>query len=85
MVLFENPSENSAFLKGLYLTDCFAWTGKVDVSRDAKPLVEISSVLGHEGWVFGYQSVVNTDGWKFDKTNFAMGFTSGDFVFHTTV
>lgn len=57
-----------------------------DVNIDlAGPTINTSAVVGYEGWLAGYQLAFDTQKSKLEENNFAIGYTSGDFVLHTNV
>lgn len=57
-----------------------------DVNVDlAGPLINASGVFGYQGWLAGYQTAFDTQKSKITTNNFALGYTSGDFVLHTNV
>ena len=57
-----------------------------DVNIDlAGPLINASGVVGHQGWLAGYQLAFDTQKNKLTGNNFALGYTTGDFVLHTNV
>lgn len=57
-----------------------------DVNVDLKgPLVNASAVLGYEGWLAGYQTAFDSQNAKLTANNFALGYTTKDFVLHTAV
>jgi len=57
-----------------------------DVNVDlAGPLVNASAVLGYQGWLAGYQTAFDTQKSKLCTNNFALGYTTKDFVLHTAV
>jgi hypothetical protein len=49
------------------------------------PVMNTSAVLGHAGWLAGVQAAYDTSKGKLVKNNFALGYTSGDFVLHSNV
>ena len=49
------------------------------------PLVNASAVVGHKGWLAGYQLAFDTGKSKLTKNNFCLGYSTGDFVLHTNV
>lgn len=58
----------------------------VDVDFDfAGPTVHGAAVVGYNGWLAGYQMAFDTAKSKLAKSNFAVGYTSGDFTLHTCV
>ncbi|KAJ8910808.1 hypothetical protein NQ315_014516 [Exocentrus adspersus] len=63
---------------------------KVAINADAKlassgPIVEASAVVGYQGWLAGYKAAFDTQKNKLTQNNFALGFSTTDFVLHTTV
>lgn len=57
-----------------------------DVDFDfAGPTINGSAVLGYQGWLAGYQMAFDTSKSKLAKSNFAVGYTTGDFTLHTSV
>lgn len=57
-----------------------------DVNVDlAGPLINASGVFGYQGWLAGYQTAFDTQKSKITTNNFALGYTTGDFVLHTSV
>ena len=49
------------------------------------PLMNLSAVLGYQGWLGGYQTAFDSQEGKLVKNNFALGYASKDFVLHTAV
>ncbi|XP_037960926.1 voltage-dependent anion-selective channel isoform X2 [Teleopsis dalmanni] len=57
-----------------------------DVNIDLKgPLINSSLVLGYQGWLAGYQTAFDTQNSKLAANNFALGYSTKDFVLHTAV
>ncbi|XP_050394654.1 voltage-dependent anion-selective channel protein 2 [Patella vulgata] len=57
-----------------------------DVDFDfAGPTIHGAAVLGYTGWLAGYQMSFDTSKSKLTKSNFAVGYTSGDFTLHTNI
>lgn len=57
-----------------------------DVGLDlAGPLINASAVVGYQGWLAGYQVGFDSKENKLKQNNFALGYTTGDFVLHTSV
>lgn len=42
-------------------------------------------MAGYEGWLAGYQMTFDTAKSKMTKSNFAVGYKTGDFQLHTNV
>ena len=49
------------------------------------PLVNASAVVGHQGWLAGYELAFDSGKSKLTKNNFCLGYSVGDFVLHTNV
>lgn len=49
------------------------------------PIVNTSAVVGHNGWLAGYQTAYDSSKGKVVKNNFALGYSSGDFILHSNV
>lgn len=49
------------------------------------PIINTSAVIGHAGWLAGIQAAYDSSKGKLVKNNFALGFSSGDFVLHSNV
>lgn len=57
-----------------------------DVNVDlAGPLVNASGVFGYQGWLAGYQVAFDSQKSKVTANNFAVGYSTGDFILHTNV
>lgn len=57
-----------------------------DVNIDLSgPLINASAVVDYQGWLAGYQLAFDTQKSKLTGNNFALGYTTGDFVLHTNV
>lgn len=57
-----------------------------DVDIDVKsPVLNVSSVLGLKGWLVGVQASADVVKNKLHKLNFALGYSTSDFVLHTNV
>jgi voltage-dependent anion channel protein 2 len=57
-----------------------------DVTFDsAGPLLNGAVVLGHQGWLVGYQYVFNTAKSLLTKNNFAVGFRAKDFTLYANM
>ncbi|XP_046407249.1 voltage-dependent anion-selective channel protein 2-like [Ischnura elegans] len=71
-------------VKSQYKHDSIAMN--MDVNLDlGGPVINGSSVFGYNGWLAGYQMSFDSSKSKFTKNNFAVGFSTGDFVLHTNV
>lgn len=60
--------------------------GGMDVDFEfAGPTVHGALVLGYMGWLAGYQMSFDTSKSKLSRSNFAVGYSAGDFTLHTNV
>ncbi|XP_046395766.1 voltage-dependent anion-selective channel protein 2-like [Ischnura elegans] len=71
-------------VKTQFKHDCMAMNMDVDLDL-AGPLIKGSSVFCYNGWLAGYQMTFDSAKSKFTKNNFAVGYSAGDFVLHTSV
>ncbi|KAK4874216.1 hypothetical protein RN001_013576 [Aquatica leii] len=71
-------------LKTAFQNDCCALNCDMDLDM-AGPLVAASAVVGYQGWLAGYQTAFDSQRSKLTKNNFALGFSTGDFILHTNV
>lgn len=71
-------------IKSAFQNDMCAINCDVDLDM-AGPLVHASAVAGYQGWLAGYQTGFDTQKAAFTKNNFALGFSTGDFILHTNV
>jgi len=74
----------SGKVKAEYKHDLVTVNSDVDINLGG-PLVNASAVVGHKGWLAGYQLAFDTGKSKLTKNNFCLGYSSGDFVLHTNV
>lgn len=57
-----------------------------DVNIDlAGPLINVSGVAAYQGWLAGYKTAFDTQKSKVTANNFALGYTTKDFILHTNV
>ncbi|KAK7122230.1 hypothetical protein R3I94_019375 [Phoxinus phoxinus] len=79
-----NTGKKSGKVKSAYKRE-FLNVG-CDVDFDfAGPAVHGAAVLGFEGWLAGYQMTFDTAKSKMTRSNFAIGYKTGDFQLHTNV
>jgi len=71
-------------IKAEYKHDLVSINSDVDLNLGG-PLVNASAVIGHQGWLAGYQMAFDSGKSKLTKNNFCLGYTTGDFVLHTNV
>jgi len=74
----------SSKIKAEYKHCCMTLNSDTDMNRGG-PLVNAAAVIGHKGWLAGYQAAFDTSKSKLTKNNFVLGYSSGDFVLHTNV
>lgn len=70
--------------KSAYSHESVRLDGDVNVDL-AGPLINASAVVGYQGWLAGYQLAFDSQKSKLTGNNFAIGYTTGDFVLHTNV
>ena len=64
--------------------DACTLTSDVDLNLGG-PMVNASAVIGHKGWLAGYQMAFDSSKSKLTKNNFGIGYATKDFVLHTNV
>jgi len=74
----------SGRVKSAFQNDKVALNCDVDLDT-AGPVIQASGVIGYQGWLAGYQTVFDAQKSKLTKNNFALGFSTGDFILHTNV
>jgi len=74
----------SGKVKAEYKHDLVTVNSDVDINLGG-PLVNASAVVGHKGWLAGYQLAFDTGKSKLTKNNFCLGYSTGDFILHTNV
>ncbi|XP_023022754.2 voltage-dependent anion-selective channel isoform X2 [Leptinotarsa decemlineata] len=74
----------SGRVKTAFVNERVAANADVDLDTNG-PVVSASAVVGHQGWLAGYQAAFDSQKSKLTKSNFALGFSTGDFVLHTSV
>ncbi len=77
-------SKKTAVLKTAYKHDKFLLNTDVDLDVNG-PVVHNSLVVGHLGWLLGYQSSFDTSKSVLTRNNFAVGYQANDFTLHTNV
>lgn len=76
--------KKSAVLKTLFKHDKFLLTGDVDLDASG-PVLHQSLVVGHLGWLLGYQCSFDAAKSALAKSHFAVGYGASDFTLHTSV
>lgn len=79
-----NTGKKSGKVKTGYKRDYVNLTTDVDFDF-AGPTIHGSGVFGYEGWLAGAQVSFDTSKSKLTRSNFAMGYKTGDFQLHTSV
>ena len=89
--IFKKPYDSSSHfsakngkIKAEYKHDLVSINSDVDINLGG-PLVNASAVIGHQGWLAGYQMAFDSGKSKLTKNNFCLGYSAGDFVLHTNV
>ena len=81
---FSKSGAKSGKIKAEYKHDLVTLNTDVDINLGG-PLVNASAVIGHQGWLAGYQLAFDTGKSTLTKNNFCLGYSTGDFVLHTNV
>lgn len=76
--------KKSGRVRTAYKRDYLHVNTDVDLNLPA-PTVHGAAVLGYNGWLAGYQMSFDTANSKLTKSNFAVGYSTADFVLHTNV
>jgi len=71
-------------IKTSFVNSQVAVNADADFTPDG-PKTTASAVVGYQGWLAGYQAGYDVNNKKLTKSNFALGFTSGDFTLHSNV
>jgi len=71
-------------IKAEYKHDAMSVNADVDMCPSG-PLVNAAAVIGHNGWLAGYQMAFDSSKSKLTKNNFGLGYATSDFVLHTNV
>jgi len=71
-------------LKTAYKHDKFLLNTDIDLDLNG-PVIHNSLVVGHLGWLLGYQSSFDTAKSVLTRNNFAVGYQANDFTLHTNV
>jgi len=74
----------SGKLKGEYKHDTFSANADVDLNLGG-PVINASAVVGHNGWLAGYEMAFDSAKSKLTKNNFGLGYSTADFALHTSV
>ena len=74
----------SGKVKTSYKQDMVTLNADVDLNLGG-PTVNASAVVGHQGWLGGYQMAFDTSKSQLTKNNFAIGYSAKDFTLHTNV
>jgi len=74
----------SGVLKTEYKHDLLSVNTETDLTLEG-PTINGSAVIGHQGWLAGYQMAFDTNKSKLKKNNFALGYVKGDCTIHGNV
>lgn len=74
----------SGRIKTAFQHDSVALDADMDLNTKG-PLIGAAAVVGYQGWLAGYQTAFDSEKKKLTKNNFALGFSTGDFILHTNV
>lgn len=77
-------SLQSGVAKAGFQNDRVALNADADLTT-SNQIVQASAVVGHQGWLAGYQGAFDVQNSKLTKSNFALGFSTKDFILHTQV
>ncbi|CAH0564091.1 unnamed protein product [Brassicogethes aeneus] len=84
-VTFSPPTgETKGTVKTAFCQEKVAINADFNISKD-KPIINAAAVVGHQGWLAGYQAAFDVNDIKLTKNNFALGFQTSDFVLNTSV
>ncbi|XP_076250419.1 voltage-dependent anion-selective channel-like isoform X3 [Rhynchophorus ferrugineus] len=79
-----HTGQKTGNVKTAFVNNQVAINADADFTPDG-PKVTGSAVVGYQGWLAGYQAGYDINNSKLTKSNFALGFTSGDFTLHSNV
>lgn len=84
LVFSPNTGSKSGGVKAAFQNERVAVNLDTDIGSEG-PVVGASAVIGYQGWLAGCQAAFDSDKGKITKNNFALGFSTGDFILHTNV
>ncbi|KAG8234450.1 hypothetical protein J437_LFUL014196 [Ladona fulva] len=79
-----HSGKKSGRVKTAFKHDSVALNMDMNLGRGG-PVINGSTVFGYNGWLAGYQMSYDYTKSKITKNNFAVGFTTNDFVVHSSV
>ena len=79
-----NTGDKSGSLKAAFQNDRVALNLDCDLNANG-PVIGASAVICYQGWLAGCQTAFDSEKGKLSKNNFALGFSTGDFILHTNV
>ncbi|XP_056633116.1 voltage-dependent anion-selective channel-like isoform X1 [Diorhabda sublineata] len=81
-----SPQEGyqAGLIKTAFTNERVALNADFDLNSNG-PIVKGSAVVAYQGWLAGYQAAFDVQNSKLAKSNFALGFSTSDFVLHTCV
>merc|ERR1712210_226156 len=77
-----STGSKSGKLKTEYKHEASTVTADMDLGLSA---INATAVVGHKGWLAGYQTCFDITKSAVTKNNFGLGYTAQDFVLHTSV
>merc|ERR1712211_18592 len=77
-----STGSKSGKLKTEYKHEAATVTAGMDLGLSA---INATAVVGHKGWLAGYQTCFDLTKSAVTKNNFGIGYTAQDFVLHTSV
>jgi len=77
-----STGSKSGKLKTEYKHEAATVTADMDLGLSA---INATAVVGHKGWLAGYQTCFDISKSAITKNNFGLGYTAPDFVLHTSV
>merc|ERR1712128_112397 len=77
-----STGSKSGKLKTEYKHEAATFTADMDLALSA---INATAVVGHKGWLAGYQTCFDLGKSAVTKNNFGIGYSASDFVLHTSV
>merc|ERR1712098_128383 len=77
-----STGSKSGKLKTEYKHEAATFTADMDLGLSA---INATAVVGHKGWLAGYQTCFDLGKSAITKNNFGIGYSASDFVLHTSV
>ena len=80
--MFKTSRHQGYIMSPLYFFQAATVTADMDLGLSA---INATAVVGHKGWLAGYQTCFDLTKSAVTKNNFGLGYTAQDFVLHTSV